>query len=362
MKNIGCVLFYCLAIVFSSKVHAQSPLNGTSVGLQWHKGSFLINSPKAQYLRDSYSYFGELYFQQQTNGSRAWHRANNLPQWGAGLFFGHTGSQQYMGNMAGAFTFINLPLLKKGIFSSQLRSGIGLGWVQHPYDKISNHKNVLIGSAFNAYINFLWKNELQLTPLLAVNAGLSFSHLSNGGSTLPNLGLNIPAFSVGLKYGAGSKEKIKDKNLPTYNKKWSYQLLAAAGIKQAPWVESSRYLINTFNAEVSRRFSYSDYIGGGLVIFYDRSLEIHPAGIPTLKRKNNKVQAGVYMAYEHAFGRLSVPLQLGMYVFNKDLSPLLFQNLGFRYQISQKLSGQFLMKTHMGKADHVSLGLGYTLK
>ena len=360
MKNLctSCFLFLFI-LSFPLLGAAQKTFSGKgSVGYQTHYGTFLTHSPKAAYLRDSYSSYHELYYQQQTDGSKPWHVANKLPQWGVALFWGNTGSRQYIGNMAGAFGFMNVPLLKKKRFTSKLRGGMGLGWVQKPYNKNTNHKNVLLGSPVNGFVSFLWQNELKLAPQLFVNAGFSFSHLSNGGSTLPNLGLNIPAVSVGIRYGAD--------NAPTTTTvekrkadKIKYTLFASGGIKQAPWVESSRYLVNTISAEGSKQLGYSSKVSGGVILFYDRSLQVHPAGIPSLKRKGNFLQAGVFAAYEHGFGKVSVPLQLGAYVYNKDLAPQLFQNLGLRYKMSSHWSTQVILKTHMGQADHVHVGVGY---
>src|SRR5215218_734574 len=176
MMKLRCspiiAVFCCLTF---SKVHAQNFFKHPSVGLQGYYGSFLTRVPKAQYLRDSYSYFGELSIQQQTAGRKEWQRANGLPQVGLALFYGNTGSRQYLGYMAGVFPFINWALYKTKSFRSGLRAGTGFGWIQKPYDKITNHKNVLVGTHGNAYINFLWQNEVRLFSNLHINAGLNFS-------------------------------------------------------------------------------------------------------------------------------------------------------------------------------------------
>src|SRR6476646_1353507 len=97
---------FCTLLQTFSKAHAQQNFFKTaSVGVQGYFGSFLSNLPKAAYLRDSYTYFGEIAVQQQTDGSEAWQQANGLPQVGMVVFFGNTGSKQYAGNMAGAFPF-----------------------------------------------------------------------------------------------------------------------------------------------------------------------------------------------------------------------------------------------------------------
>ena len=345
---------------FVATALAQKPTSKGSFGFQTNYGTYLTKSPKADYLKDGYSFYNELYYQQATDGRKPWHQANNLPEWGLAFFYGGTGSKRYMGSMAGLFTFINIPIIKINGFSSKLRGGMGLGWVQKPYDKIINHKNVLIGSHLNGYMGFLWQNEFHISRRLLANAGLSFSHLSNGGSTLPNLGLNIPAATVGLRYAvAENKETQKFKN--AFKKEWQYSFSVGGGMKQAPWVESKRYLITTLAAEVGKTFRLG-VLSGGAVAYINPSLEVHPLGIPSLKRKGNFLQAGIYTGYEHSFGKLSVPLQLGAYVWNKDLSPQLFQNIGLRYQLATQWKAQALLKTHMGQADHIQFGASYTFK
>ncbi|HUQ97546.1 MAG TPA: acyloxyacyl hydrolase, partial [Chitinophagaceae bacterium] len=199
--------FLCLAlcILTFSKAHTQSLFRQPSYAVRFFYGSFLTRQPKAQYLRDSYSYCGEFSLVQQTDGRKAWQRANALPQVGVAAFYGNSGSKKQIGSMAGVFPFVAWQLFQNKKLQSGLRAGAGLGYIQKPYDKITNHKNVLIGTHGNAYINFLWQTEALLFSNLHVNAGLSFSHFSNGSSTLPNLGLNIPALAFGLRYGLTKK-------------------------------------------------------------------------------------------------------------------------------------------------------------
>lgn len=363
MNNFSRQLLLCpLLLCMCGAAYVQpARQHNHSFGLQAAYGTFLTHLPKAAYLRDSWSWLGEAYWQRQTDGSKAWHRANGLPQWGVAVFFGHTGSRQYMGSMAGAFPFVNLGLVRRRQFTSALRAGTGLGWIQKPYDKTDNHKNVLIGSRFNAYISFLWKNEFRLAPGIYANAGLGFSHFSNGSSTLPNLGLNIPSFSAGLRYGGGTGVPPTAQR-DSFNSRVSVSLYASAGLKQFPWIEGRRYLVNTVLAEAGRQFRTNSRYAGGLAVYYDRSMEVDPRGLLSNKRKGNKVQAGIYAGYEHLFGRLSVPLQVGAYVLNRDIYSALFQQIGFRYRLNRRLQAQLLMKTHSGKADFIHVGLGYQFK
>jgi hypothetical protein len=361
MQGLKSFIIYCCILLLPSlKAQAQqSFFQRASFGSQFHYGSFITNEPKAVYVRDSYSYFGEAYFQMPTKYPAKQNKS--APDWGAGLFLGHTGSKRYIGKMAGAFTFIKLPILKYRSFTSSLRLAAGLGWIENPYNKVTNHKNVIIGTAINGYVNGLWQNEWKLTSKMYLNAGLSFSHLSNGSSTLPNLGLNIPAFSFGLRYGSLAKRDEIIKQDKPLTKKWKWQAYSSVGVKQTPWIESKRYLINIINTELTKKLSTRSQLGIGAFTFYDRSLGIDPEEELVPKIDGGKVQAGIYTSYAFNVGKLSLPLQIGFPVINRKIRSSTFQQIGIRYAITPKWSVQVLLKSYAGRADVIHLGLGYTI-
>lgn len=362
MKGLKLIfLFLTAQFVFSTAIQAQRGFfDRSSLGAQFHYGSFLTNEPKAVYVRDSYSYFGELYFQQKAPKAARPNRP--IPNWGAGLFLGHTGSRRYIGKMAGAFSFISLPLFRFQRFQSNLRLGAGLGWIEKPYDQVTNHKNVIIGTALNGYINALWQNEVAISKRITLNAGLSFSHLSNGSSTLPNLGLNIPALSLGVLYTAYPKEKHISPIQESSNNKWTIGAYTSAGVKQVPWIGSKRYVVNVANVEAAKPISYRSSIGGGLFLFSDRTFVLDQTDIYPLKRDVSNVQAGAYAAYEFKAGRVALPVQVGVPLLNREANAQVFQQVGIRYSLSPKWSGQVLLKTYGGRADLIHLGVGYKIK
>jgi len=348
------LLFYC------GQGHSQQGFfSRTALGGQFHHGTFLTVEPKAVYLKDSYSSYGEIYFQQSTKyPSNPQKRA---PQWGSGLFFGQTGSKQYVGKLGGFFSFITLPLFKYKAFTSNLRLGAGLGWIEKPYDKVTNHKNVLIGSPINGYINALWQNEWEISNNTYLNAGVSFSHLSNGSSTLPNLGLNIPAISAGVRFGGASRPKETYTQLNASAKRLSWRAYSSIGVKQRPWVGSKRYIINIVSTEVNKRISNRSQFGAGTFLFYDPSLVIDPASVIGAKRDISKVQAGAYIAYDYKVGRLSLPLQIGVPIVNSKTNAKRFQQIGIRYSLTDRWNSQLLLKAYGGKADLLHLGVGYKI-
>lgn len=354
-----------LALCFYSLSGAQTApkkrFQNLSLGGFYSYGSYIISEPKAAYLKDSYSCFGELYLQVQTDGSKAWQADNGLPQWGVGLQYGNLGSKQYLGKLVAAFPYLNMPLFSYRALKSKFRVGAGMGWVEKPYDAETNHKNVLIGSYLNAFLHLLWQNEVKLSPRLYASAGLGFSHMSNGGTTLPNLGVNTPTLQAGLRYAFSEPVVRNDAPRDSFSRKLSYRVFGSMAIKQYPWIQSKRYFIGLFSAEVSRRTSTKHQFGAGFTLFHNPSLEIGESGLVSQKMTGNNFQAGVYGSYERHFGKLSLPLQVGYYLHNQDRFTATFQHIGLRYQFTPKLSGGAMLKTHLGKAEYIDLGVGYTL-
>jgi len=294
---------------------------------------------------------------------------NRYPQWGIGLMYGNTGSRQYMGNMTALYAYLNLPIIRAGNYNANFLVGTGPGIISRPFDILSNPKNTLIGTRLNAFINLGFQNELRLSKHVFLNAGLNFLHLSNGGTTLPNLGINTPCVTAGLRY-AFDKPDTADiiPNPGYYQKRILIKVFSSVSLKQAPWIGGNHYLINVLQPEVTYLRKRKNSIGIGMMFTYNRSLDFFPLENPSYEKKGQKkLQIGTYGTYELLFGRLSVPLQLGVYVYNKAKSPLLFQQFGLRYRLQDKyssvinnLSAELLLKSHMGQADFIHIGIGYT--
>jgi hypothetical protein len=356
LKIIVGLFLLCPLVLFAQK----TGLRNTSIGLQAHYGSFITSLPRASYIKDSYTYFGELDFIRQTDGSKNWHVANGLPKWGIGIFFGNSGSKQYIGAIGGIFTFVDFKLIRSKNFTSSLRAGAGAGFIEKPYDAATNHKNLLLSTRLNCFLNLLWKNEFRITDHVFINGGLSFSHLSNARVKLPNLGLNTPAFSAGVRYAFGKTETIKRK-ADAVNKKIQFQLTTALGLKQIPTIGSNYYLVNFSTVEATRQFSPSGKYGAGIMLSYDRSAGDHYAD-PLLQSKEivkHRFNAAAFVSYERLLGKFSLPIQVGVYLLEQPLSVPLYENFGVRYHFDQHWSGTISLKTHFGRADYMHVGIGY---
>lgn len=349
-------LLPCLC-VFPQEGADHSPKQ-LSVGLRGSWGSFFTSHPKAEYVRDSYSSFGEFFAEVRTNGEKDWQILHRYPSIGVGYMLGNPGSRQYVGNLQALYPYARFSLVRTGGYEGSLKLGGGLAWISKPFNAETNPKNTLIGTRFNALLNLNFQQQIRLSDRLLADAGIGILHVSNGGITLPNLGLNIPNINVGLRYIITEAPVMVRSVKDSSSKKIDWSVHATVAIKQYPWIGGSHYLINGFQMEGAKRIGNSTSIGAGLAFFYNRTIRKYH--MPTyLDSNTKKLQAGIFLSYEHFLGRLSIPVQVGGYFYNASKSGGIFQQYGLRYLVTRHLLAELLLKSHMGQADFIHSGFGY---
>lgn len=352
------ILFYA-GIVFFISAHAQNEQNSfskySSIGIQYYEGTSIGNTYNR--IRDSRPFTGEIYYQRQVNPSPTWNNTKRLPQWGLGLSATNTGSK-YVGNIVCLYPFVKFPLLTLGALESNLRIGFGAGWVQKPYDKINNPEDELLSQKISTHANISWQNEFRLSSKNFINAAVTFYHLSNAKTSLPNLGINIPSISIGYRYAFNGETKKPLIAQDTINKKLFYKVFLSAGVKQMQVPDSSYYFVKLLTGEVSKQISYSSILSLGMFITQDASVKTDPLVKHLGSIKTSQV--ALYGSYEYNFGRLIIPVQFGVFLYNSNSS--LLESVGVRYKLSHNWMAELMLKAHGHKADLMHFGVGYEFR
>jgi hypothetical protein len=71
-------------------------------------------------------------------------------------------------------------------------------------------------------------------------------------------------------------------------------------------------------------------------------------------------QVALYGSYEYNCGRVLIPVQFGIFVYNSNSS--LLESVGIRYKLTHNLLAEMLLKAHGHKADLMHIGIGYTFR
>jgi hypothetical protein len=123
------------------------------------------------------------------------------PQTYQGVGLAYNQFNDLMGNPVSFYIFQGARIASLGRCVSlnyEWNLGLSAGW--KAYDRETNPDNRVIGSSVTAYINADLYFAFRLCRQLDLNAGLGFTHFSNGNTTIPNRGLNVANARLGLAY------------------------------------------------------------------------------------------------------------------------------------------------------------------
>jgi len=139
-------------------------------------------------------------FKFQTFGKKDWHQWRKFPQFGIAAAWFRFGNTSILGNAMTVCPNITTTLFEGGKWKGHFQVGTGVAYLTKKYNPVSNPENNAIGSNITASMLMKFYAARQLNSNLKFQAGVSLNHFSNGGSRLPNFGLNVPALMLSINY------------------------------------------------------------------------------------------------------------------------------------------------------------------
>ena len=362
-----------LFLATATPVSAQVPV-GWAPELSFHHGKILKHTPKIAYDIPERSLGLMLNWQLHTNGEKAWQRHHRFPALGLAAQYYWLGDREVVGNAWSFLPNISLKILGKERWKLDFTMGTGLAILDRHYDLISNSSNNAIGSSINDITFLCLQLEVQVQAHWRLVAGGSFTHFSNGASQLPNLGINVPALTIGATYQPNLFSPAMDTSFRVpparrFGAHLSFDLAfkessTPGGPKQPIYIGAvaGTFKLNEFN-----------HLYLGLGYEYHRSVynfALHTYAFDTRKEaRQGATRWMVFLADEFLFGSLGVMLQAGYYVSPKSvlISKPIYSKLGIRYYLPAvgKPATQFYvgiyLKAHAFTAEYIGLGMGARL-
>lgn len=357
--SIATFLLVFILLPGSGFAQAQSAANRMHLAIAPNYGVLMPHHSSMQYLVAGHIPALEAEISFQTDGSRPWHHFYNFPSWGVDAVVYDLRSP-YLGYAASARMFYDLPLDKARMLG--LKMGLGLAWVQKPFDAKDNYHNPAIGSAVNASLGLTIHGNLNVGERWQIMPGLGIHHFSNGAYKVPNAGINLAMLSVMARYNAGNfhPPTRTSSDFKPADAQWFGGI--SAGVKEIYPVGGRKYgVLNAF-ALLQKRVSHKSTFGGELGLNYNSSLA-------NRKEENNETgdpsdNYRIYLAglYQLHFDPIAIRFEVGSYLFpNFTYDGLIF----FRYHILYNLEHFQIfagLKSHFARADNCELGIAYRLK
>lgn len=304
----------------------------------------------------------ELDFIQPTRGTQQWQQEFGFPEIGLAFFSANLENPTVLGDLVGAYPFVNFHLNKKKTNCKfNLRAGAGLAYITKKFDPLDDHKEIAIGSHVNAIINLRFNTTIDLGNQMRLDAGIGLTHSSNGAFQTPNLGLNIPTLNLGIGYHFHPNTNYYHYDSIPAEKKITYNIIVATGLSEIDPPGGSRYFDYTFSFNRNKKLNTKSTLGFGVDVFYDMSnIQQMKDDSTPFKNDFQDIQLGFKGSYQLTLGRLSLPIEMGFYLFTKYTSDgYIFHRIGLRYQLSNHLIANLTLLTHFAKASYIEWGMGY---
>ena len=356
-----------LLVAFSCSLYAQqADINDFYLRAAYNYGFILQQHNNiGQLVNGNISGF-ELNYVKPTSGNKLWHHENNFPEHGVGFSYFNLDNPKQLGNLYAGYFFMDIPLNKKAKpFRLYLRTCEGIAYAPVHFDPITNHKNNVISSPVNAYVNFKGYYRWDIAPWIRWEAGLNFSHASNGRSRVPNLGLNLVTVNTGFVFKIQAKQKTaltRIDSSTTAVSKNELLVWGAIGINEIDPPLSKEYIAQSYSGTFYHNIRNTSKIGLGLDVYYNA------ANLYQLKQDNNSttslqnIQVGIKIAYAYNIGRFSLPVEMGYYLYSKYTNDgIFFHRIGMRYYFKNNFVAIISLKTHWAVANYFELGIGYRI-
>jgi Lipid A 3-O-deacylase (PagL) len=265
-----------------------------------------------------------------------------------------------------------LPYYKGKIFKNMhYEIGTGIGYVTKTYNSIDNISNNFVSSNLNNLTSVELGYSNLLGPNWNWNINLGIRHFSNGGSKLPNYGINFLNINAGVTY------RFNTKQLPT-EKKDSMCKLRKFGLEyyfhlsrnESIAFDGPKYPV--FIHSIGLNWNHNLFSATKINIDFERHKWVEAFGLnngnyKTIEEARSKSgRVAIALGQEYFFNNLSVLGHIGFYINNgADFVPSSFyEKLGIRYyfintsKIPIKINIGVYMKAHKATAEYISLGLG----
>ncbi len=359
---------YFLLVLFSIVVFAQDKKETNAVDVILIKGNVLPHTDDLQHLVTGHPDGIMINFLRQTHGNKEWQKAYNYPDYG-GYFLYQDFKNDILGKNFALGMHYNFYFFNKNLVF-KLAQGVAV--TTNPQDKETNSKNNAFGSKILANTNFglSFKKEY-IIDNFGIQAGLMFTHFSNGRVKAPNSGLNTYGLSVGVNYNFSEKIKREKDSIPanlSFKEPVKYNIILRTGVNESPIIGSGQHPFYHFGFYADKRINRKSALQLGTEIFisnfFKDFIKYQTVAYPeqNLDPNTDFKRVGIFIGHELFINKISLEAQVGYYVYQPYKFDIpVYDRLGMKYYFNKKTYTGLSIKTHGFLAEALEFAIGVRL-
>ncbi len=381
---VGIIIFW------NASIQAKSDTIKTVESYQLYEANFAFSKLITDYgLYDSPAFLFELRIAKQTVGERIWQKEFGYPEVGWSLVYGDLGPNEIFGKAFGIVPDLTFNAFSYKPFSLRIRLGVGMAYFTKPFNKISNPENIYIGSTIAVMSLFSFMLRQKLSDQFFLQYGFNFYHCSNGHYQVPNYGMNLPGFKMGIKYyPKGDSHKRVENNYKHDNFGWRFYANIGVGVHEFAGalgpVGGPKYMINTVEIGGYKHYNSRLNIKAGVSVKYNNDYYkiASDSGFYTQMARLKATVVTLYFGNEFLLHKLGPFFQIGLDIYapfekkylqckclelnySRFMKEFISNKLGFNYYFNDldkpsrtyPFVGIFL-KANLNNADFIGMHVG----
>ncbi len=239
-----------------------------------HGGQLQIHSSKIEHYRGVQPVGAGLDLAWKFVSPDAYSLCRCYPSLGVSLNYWNFGHSS-LGNAVSALFYVEPVLFSPFDVDVSLKSGLGISYMDNPYDEISNPGNVVYSTsvAFPLMAGLSLRHQLSDEWYLDLSA--MFQHISNGGVNQPNLGINYTTLGVGVTRKLDSQAVTASPRVEAFDPETGdkgISLTLISGLKE-PEGSESKVFVGGLSAEYHSQFARINGWSVGFMGEWDGSRE-----------------------------------------------------------------------------------------
>jgi len=354
--------------LFSSSIFAQELDDSYAIDVEFFRGNIIAHSPDLYQLITGHPEGLMLSFSKKTHGKEEWQSLYNYPDYG-GYFLLQDFKNEILGKNYAVGAFYNFYFLNRNL---TVKVAEGLAMTTNPYNKETNSKNKAFGSKLMGNINFGFNYKKEnIIDKFGIQAGILFTHFSNGRIKSPNSGINTYNLNLGVNYNFDAIPNKKRDSI-SYKMKFTepirYNFVLRTGFNESVEVNSGQKPFYHIGFYADKRINKKSALQLGTELFLTTSnkeyIKFRSIAFPEIPVDPNTdyKRVGVFVGHELFINRIAIETQVGYYVYKPfKMDAPIYDRLGMKYYISNKIFAGFSLKTHMFLAEAMEVVIGVRL-
>ncbi len=291
------------------------------------------------------------------------------PGWKAGYSFSYRYlGEDYLGSAFGIYATIEKLIFETDLVALSFQVGSGLAYITEVFDPENNttRNNDALSTGFNNISNFNLRSKWHLSENYSLLLGGEFTHYSNGGYSLPNLGINVVSGNLGI---SARLNNTKNHYVPERIDRW--RMFLGTRFSRLEWPEQGVGRRSLVNAHMGVKYIRNDRAHWIASVEYELNYALYWHGLDEGIFDNEEdayrqsYRWIISLGREFVFDQWSILIQSGLNLRDdiKIPPPKRIANvLGIkRYFLAEGPISPYIglyMKSHGSVAEYFGMGVG----